>query len=122
MLMKRVKRFLNNLMGILLWVPFLFVVFGFILFMAAFHNTKLGKTVVKKIGEKAEFYRRRAKEMDLIRQQNYVKLLKSPKYVKENETYMNVKVKMPTRKFCLSPESSVEIFDEILSWNHISPN
>lgn len=122
MLMKRVKRFLNNLMGILLWVPFLFVVFGFILFMAAFHNTKLGKKVVKRINEKAEFYRRRAKEMDLIRQQNYVKLLKSPKYVKENETYMNVKVKMPARKFCLSPESSVEIFDEILSWNHISPN
>lgn len=110
------------MMGILLWVPFLFVVFGFILFMAAFHNTKLGKTVIKKINEKSEFYRRRAKEMDLIRQQNYVKLLKSPKYVKENETYMNVKVKMPARKFCLSPESSVEIFDEILSWNHISPN
>lgn len=121
-MMKRVKRFLNNLMGILLWVPFLFVVFGFIVFMAAFHNTRLGKAVVKKINEKAEFYRRRAKEMDLIRQQNYVKLLKSPKYVKENETYMNVKVKMPTRKFLLSPESSVEIFDEILSWNHISPN
>lgn len=122
MMMKRVKRFLTNLMGILLWVPFLFVVFGFILFMAAFHNTRLGKTVVRKINEKAEFYRRRAKEMDLIRQQNYVKLLKSPKYVKENETYMNVKVKMPTSKFLLSPESSVEIFDEILSWNHISPN
>jgi len=51
MLMKRVKRFLSNLMGILLWVPFLFVVFGFILFMAAFHNTKLGKTVIRKINE-----------------------------------------------------------------------